>query len=277
MLHYNHFSAIIVTVGKKNSRHYTIISLLQERNGIAVKELSEILDVSEMTVRRDLHELEQRQEVRLFHGGVILDPVHGKPAGIIDKTNPRYQLTAEDVKNTERKKRIGKKAAELVEVDDIIIIDSGSTTIHLAEEIPEDHPFTAIFWALNILDALKEKENCSMIFAGGYYHENSMMFESPEGVALIGRNRANKGFFAAGGVSDRLGVTNSNPYAVEIKQASLASSLVKILLVDSSKFGDIKPAHYAELTGFDTVITDDGVPEEYIELIEKLGITLLVV
>ena len=116
-----------------------------------------------------------------------------------------------------------------------------------------------------------------MIFAGGYYHDNSMMFESPEGVALIGRNRANKGFFAAGGVSDKLGVTNSNPYAVDIKQASLASSLEKILLVDSSKFGDIKPAHYAELTDFDSLITDDGIPDEYAELIEKLGIDLIVV
>ena len=264
-------------MGKKGNRQNTIITLLQERNGIAVKELSEVLHVSEMTVRRDLHELEQRQVVQLFHGGVILDPEHQKPQGLVDKTNPRYQLTAEDVKNSEGKARIGKKAAELIEEDDIIIIDSGSTTIHLTRQIPENLPFTVLFWALNILEALREKENCSLIFAGGYYHENSMMFESPEGVALIGRNRANKGFFAAGGVSDRLGVTNSNPYAVEIKQASLASSLQKILLVDSSKFGDIKPAYYAELTDFDTVITDSGIPEEYTELIHKLGIELLVV
>lgn len=264
-------------MGKKNTRQYTILSVLQERNGIAVKELAEILAVSEMTIRRDLHDLEQQRAVQLFHGGVILDPEHQRPQIIIDKTNPRYQLTAEDIRNADRKKRIGERAAELVEENDIIIIDSGSTTIHLAESLPAYLPFTGIFWALNILDAIKKKGNCSMIFAGGYYHDNSMMFESPEGVALIGRNRANKGFFAAGGVSDKLGVTNSNPYAVDIKQASLASSLEKILLVDSSKFGDIKPAHYAELTDFDSVITDDGIPGEYAELIEKLGIDLIVV
>ena len=116
-----------------------------------------------------------------------------------------------------------------------------------------------------------------MIFAGGYYHDNSSMFESPEGVALINRNRANKGFFAAGGVSEKLGVTNSNPYAVDIKQAALASSLTKILLVDSTKFEDIKPAHYAEISDFDIVITDDGISEDYFNLIGSLGLELHVV
>lgn len=264
-------------MGKKSNRQYNILAVLQQKNGISVKELAELLDVSEMTVRRDLHELAESNALRLFHGGAILNPEYPQPKAIIDKTNWQYQVKTEDIRNVDRKRRIGQKAAELIEENDIIIIDSGSTTIHLSEAIPDDFPFTSIFWALNILDALKAKENCSMIFAGGYYHENSMMFESPEGVALISRNRANMGFFAAGGVSDRLGVTNNNPYAVDIKQASLASSLRRILLVDSSKFGDIKPAHYAELTDFETIITDDGVPEEYAELIDKLGIELIVV
>ena len=264
-------------MGKRTDRQRQILTILKQQSAASVKNLAEVLHVSEMTVRRDLHELAEGEKIELFHGGAIYHYDDDQPSKIVDRTNLRYQLRSEDMRNVAVKQRIGKKAAQLVEPNDIIIVDSGSTTIHLAEQISTELPFTALFWALNILEAIRKKPLCSMIFAGGYYHENTMMFESPEGVQLIRRNRANKGFFAAGGVNARLGVTNSNPYAVAIKQASLASALTKILMVDSSKFGDIKPAYYAQLQDFDVIITDEGIPREYVQIAEESGIELYTV
>ncbi len=264
-------------MGKREERQEQVLKLIKKHNGVGIKELASVLNVSDMTVRRDLTRLSEKGLIQLIHGGAIYNSSVSRVPEIEGNTNTRYQLLAEDIRNADAKRRIGSKAAALVGPGDIIIIDSGSTTIHLAESVPEDLPFTAIFWALNIMEALRGKKDCTMIFAGGYFHENTMMFESPEGVGLVRRNRANKGFFAAGGVSGRLGVTNSNPYAVDIKQAALTSSLEKVLLVDSSKFGDIKPALYAELKDFDTVITDIDISDSYAQLIEELEIELIVV
>jgi len=103
------------------------------------------------------------------------------------------------------------------------------------------------------------------------------VFESPEAVEMIGRFRANKAFISASGVSERLGVTCTNTYEIEVKKASIRSSLGRILLVDSSKFGTIQAAYFADLREFTSVITDAGIPEDYAEHIRGLGIDLHIV
>lgn len=102
------------------------------------------------------------------------------------------------------------------------------------------------------------------------------MFESPEGISLIKKTRATKVFVSAAGVHENLGVTCSNNYEVLTKQAIINSSLEKILLVDSSKFGVVKSAYFADLDDFDTIITDDGISNEWKEIIHTKGIKLII-
>jgi DeoR family deoxyribose operon repressor len=129
-------------------------------------------------------------------------------------------------------------------------------------------------WALNILVEVHRRESCSIVFAGGSLHENSLVFESPEGVELIRRYRANKAFISASGISEKLGVTCTNTYETGVKKAAIRSSLERILVADSSKFGTIQPAYFADLSEITTVVTDEGIPAEYAEHIRTLGITL---
>jgi hypothetical protein len=106
-----------------------------------------------------------------------------------------------------------------------VIVDSGSTTESLVNAIPDGLPLTLICFSLNILVAAHRNKECRIVFAGGELHENTLMFESPEGAQLIRRSRANKAFLSASGVNDRLGVTCANSYEVETKKAAIASSL----------------------------------------------------
>ena len=112
---------------------------------------------------------------------------------------------------------------------------------------------------------------------GGYFHSNNMMFESSENVDLIKRTRVNKAFFSARGVSEPLGVTTADESEVSLKRAAMQVSQERILLIDSSKFGKVSSAYYAELKDFTTVITDAGAPEDYRKLIKDLGLKLLIV
>jgi len=91
---------------------------------------------------------------------------------------------------------------------------------------------------------------------------------------MIKNFRANKAFVTASGIDHKFGATCSNYYERPTKKALMQSSLKKILLVDSSKFGLIRSDYFADLNEFDEIITDKGIPEEYKEIIKSLGITL---
>ncbi len=258
-------------MNRNTRRRSDLLNLLKDEGFVTIREMASRAGVTEMTIRRDLQQLDSEQLVRLLPGGVIL-----RSALAVEKEQP-YSLISESCVNQEAKKRIGKKAAELVEANDLIIIDSGTTTEYLARNIPDDMPLTVMCNTLNILLEVHRRKSCKIILAGGYYHENTMMFDSSEGLELIRRVRAQKAFIGATGVSDRLGVTCSNQIEPNVKRAIIGSSVEKILMVDSNKFGLVKSSYFAELDEFDTVITDSGIPPAYHDLIERLGKRLIVV
>ena len=91
---------------------------------------------------------------------------------------------------------------------------------------------------------------------------------------MLKKIRATKAFISAAGVHATMGVTGMNSYELETKRELIQSGAEKILLVDSSKFGVIKPWFIADIDAFDRVITDTGLPEEWQELIREKGILL---
>ncbi|TVQ38128.1 MAG: DeoR/GlpR transcriptional regulator [Spirochaetaceae bacterium] len=265
---------------RRTRRLNQMLDILRARNAESIRSLSQALGVSQMTVRRDVAVLAEWNLAKTIHGGVILNSegLQRIPAfnHYLERT-PEYHLPTESGRHRDEKARIARKAASLIEPGDIIILDSGSTTEHLAQLLPSVFPITVICYTLGVLIETYRKRNCEIIFPGGYFHANTLLFESREGVELMRRNRANKGFFAAGGVSRTLGVTCSSPYAVANKRAALESSQHKVLLVDSSKFGGVRAAYYASVEDFDTIITDNALDQESCAFIQSLGVELITV
>lgn len=258
-------------IGKNNRVNY-LLNRLSIDGFSSIKELSKKLEVSEMTIRRDLLELSKSNIVTLIPGGAIL-----KKNPPMDKDEEKYLIQAAESLMLEEKIKISRKAASLIKPNDVIVIDTGSTTENLPKFIPENMPLTVICYALNILFNVYENKNWKLIFPGGYFHGDTLMLESPEGIEMIKRIRANKSFISAAGVSEKLGVTCATAYEKETKRAVIESSDIKILLVDSSKFGKIKISHFADLTDFNIVITDSGISKECEEIVKNIGIKLYIV
>lgn len=258
-------------MNKKLQRTNKIINILKEKNGATVKELALTLGVSEMTIRRDLEILKSNNIINIVYGAAIYNPSNS-----IEKLESFYNIENELIKHENEKIKIGRAAASLINKDDIIIIDTGTTTEKLAEFIDNNKNISVLIYNTNILMALSKKKNIKLIFSGGYFHPNTMMFESPEGISLIEKTRATKVFVSAAGVHENLGITCSNNYEVLTKQAIIKSSLEKILLIDSQKFGIVKSSYFAEITDFDTIITDNGITEEWQNKIHELGIKLII-
>jgi DeoR family deoxyribose operon repressor len=247
--------------------------LVKEVGVFTIPELAERLSVSTMTIRRDVSLLLSEKALRVVQGGIAIGSGNVQDSvGDLD-----YQLDEQLAKMSSETARIARKAATLLQPDDITIIDAGSTTVALAREIPETLKLTVFCFSLNILLEVQKKKNCLIMITGGYFHDDTTMFESAEGLQLIGRIRATKAFIGASGVSSSLGITCTNPYQVENKKAALRSSQTKILLVDSSKFGKVQHAFFADMKDFDIIITDNGISPDYADLISSMNIDLMVV
>jgi len=260
-----------VPTKKRQDRISKIMEALSISNGSTIRELAESMNVSEMTIRRDLELLSDGSRVKLVHAGVVPSTTAGQsPHGFLSLLDPSAAAAAE-------KQRIGEKAASLIEAGDVVILDSGSTTEWLARSIPRDLPVTILCYALNILMEASRGSARTVVFAGGSLRPDTLVFESPEGVSLIARYRATKAFLSGEGVSETLGVTCADPAEAELKKTALSSSQTRILLADSRKFGTVRPSWYANLEDFDAIITDSGISLDYVEILRKLGIALHVV
>jgi DeoR family transcriptional regulator, deoxyribose operon repressor len=253
----------------RTDRQNVIMQTLQISKAASVQELSRQLKVSHMTVRRDLAFLVESQKVKIFHGSVMIHP-----RSDARENESYYSLIAAGAEHPELKRTIGQLAASMIEPEDTLLIDVGSTTEYLAKYLPEDFSYTVLCFSLNVVSETVRRRNCKTIFGGGTYHENTLMFEGPQSLEMIRNFRATKAFISASGVNNHFGVTCMNGYERETKRAILQSSMKKILLVDSSKFGVIRSDYFAELSDFDEIVTDPGIPEEYAQFIKDLGVVL---
>ena len=259
-------------MNRRIERFNEIIRLTKRTKHASISELARELEVSEMTIRRDLATLAEHNVVQLIPGGAILNP---EAAGLYVES--RYELPSEAAKHFNEKMRMAERALTLVQPDDVITLDAGSTTGIVARLLPRDFPCTIICTSYNVLYEIQQKSRCRVILTGGYYYPETATFESPQGVELIRDSRANIAFISARGVHPDLGVTTAYRHEVETKKALMSSSKKKVLLLDSTKFDRVEAAYFAQLEEFDTIITDSNLGERCVTLVESLGIELLLV
>lgn len=257
-------------MNKKLKRLEALTDIIKNKNGLTIKTLSSILNISEMTVRRDLEVLKER-EIALIFNGVIM--YNNKK---INTSTNTYLLALAVTSNIDEKSIIGKYAASLIEENDCVIIDNGSTVEYLARNISKDINIMVLTFNLNVVNEISRNPNISIVFGGGYYHPDTSLFESVESISLINKTRANKVFISAAGVHQSLGVTCSNNYEIETKKTILRLGAENILLVDSSKFGIIKPFFFADIKSFNKIITDSGITDDWIKIINDLEIELII-
>jgi len=257
-------------MSQKSERQRTILSLLEHAPGMSIQHLTMETNCSEMTIRRDLKELQQKEYVSLINGVAILRK--NQDGSSIPKD---YSLFGERSLMQDAKSRIGALACSLLQPGDSIIVDTGTTTEQLFAHLPEDFPLTVMCYNLNTLLACASRENIDIIFPGGFYHRNTQMFESSESAKLFSRICADKFFASAAGISQKGMVTCAEQHELSSKQHAINAASTRILLADSSKFGKIRPCMFATLDEFDMVITDASISEEWLTFFEKNSIKYL--
>ncbi len=255
----------------KKARLESLIRILQLEGSLKITEISERLGVSPMTTRRDLEFLSSQGEVKVLYGAVIFTGDEAK-GSLSD-----YLLAVAESQNKEKKKRIAQYAASLVEDNDIIFLDGGSTTELLAQFIPSEFHVTVVCCSINVFLTIANKKNIDVILIGGMYNRKTMILEQSMDSEILRNNRIRKAFISAGGVHEKLGVTCANQSECVIKKTAMESSLEKILVVDSTKFGFVHSCYFASMEEFDQILTDNSLQEKHRNFLQDKETVLQVI
>ena len=246
-------------------------NLLIKSNGIGIKELAKILDVTEMTVRRDLKSLLETGDAVIVRGVAVYRP---KAVSVEAQV---YSIEDQKKVMEEEKEGIGKKAAELLVVGDVVFLDVGTTVEKLVLSMEDNMQITAMCFAANTLFQLQKNNISQIIMGGGYYHPSSTVFESEAIIPIMNGLRATKAFIAPAAVDMDLGLTCSVPYDKTIKELEIKNSQKVIALITSNKFGKVKSTQFGTWNDVDVVITDKGIPKEWVDFFKDREIELFIV
>lgn len=244
---------------KRRRRIDKILALLEVNQSLHIRDVAQMLEVSEMTLRRDIAHGDNRL---LYLGGYLVKPGANKAS--------QYSLDSEKGIGLKNKRWVGRLAAEQIQNGDCIFIDCGTTTPHIVAAMPKDIECTVICYSKNIAYPLSSFPNVTLVLLGGVYYPASATFYCEESIAYLNKFGINKAFLSAGGVSIERGISCSHLHEVKIKQAILGIAIKNILVADSGKFGQFRSAFFADFAQINSIITDDGLD---VETTAKIALT----
>jgi DeoR family deoxyribose operon repressor len=232
--------------GKADHRVARLLNRVQGGGLIALSEAATLFEVSEMTVRRDIAGSNGRLAVLGGHVIAVTEP------------EAPYTLDSEQDSHLDAKIAACGHALPLIERDDTIFIDSGTTTCHIASRLPADLNLTVICFSMNVAAILARMPTIRWMLTGGHYQSSTASFSGSHGPAMLKDIRVNKAFVSAGGVHPKLGVSCANFSEVGMKRAVIDNAVESYLVIDSSKLDKVKAAYFADCSDFTAILSERG-------------------
>jgi len=247
----------------KDARYERIIAELRASPTVRISELAQAFGVSAETVRRDIDELSRRGLVDRTYGGATVHALVHEPA-----INERYRLFVEE------RGRIGKRAAQLVEPGDVLMIDSGSTTTHFAQRLAATaQDLTVLTNCLGVALALGQIPSIRVMLCPGDYNVQEGGSFGPETCAFLHRYNATKAFIGASGLTAE-GPGEANSAATWVKRSMIGRSDRSLLLTDRTKFGARSLEIVCPLDDLDDVVADAAPSGDLKEALAAARVTL---
>ncbi len=254
-------------MSKRNTqqRRHAIVTLLAERGELSVDWLAREFETSEVTIRKDLAELERNGLLLRRYGGAV--PV---PQELVAEAPEAEQVS-------KRKLAIARAAAELIRDHNRIIIDSGSTTAALIPELGKRRGLVVMTNSLAVAAALRELENePTLLMTGGTWDPHSEAFQGQVAEQVLRSYDFDQLFIGAAGVDPLRGTTTFNEL-VGLSQVMAEVAREVVVLAESHKVGRKIPNLELPWSRIDTLITDTGLSAELKQQIEQQGVQVICV
>lgn len=227
-------------------RHNSIILMIKNNGAVSTDELVSVFSVSDETIRRDLIKLEKSGLCTRVHGGAVRNSEFVQPSMI------SYRIG----KNENLKIELAKKAMKFVNENDIVGIDSGSTTVAFAEMLKENFEhLTIITYSLSVFEILKNK--FKIILCGGLFDEGENAFYGNVAVSQMSELHTQKLFLAPSAISVKSGIRDYNEDLILVQKAMYDNSDKVFILADSTKFEKSALYKIDDISSRVTIITDN--------------------
>lgn len=250
----------------KEERHNLIMDALMKHEAIQVSDLASLLDVSSVTIRKDLTELEKGSKLYRSHGKAILINPYINNRSV----NEKVKLAPEE------KKQIGRCAASMITKDDSILIASGTTVLAFAQCIRPVHKLTVVSASLQVSEILACNQDIDIVQLGGLLRHSSMSVVGQYAEQPLSGFSCSKLFLGVDGIDLDFGITTTDIREAELNRVMMRAVQKTIVLADSSKFRRRGFSKISNLDEIDIVITDHNVPDKIAQRIDELGIELVI-
>jgi DeoR/GlpR family transcriptional regulator of sugar metabolism len=247
-----------------------ILGFLAEREVASVAELSELFEVSPVTIRSDLNQLAELGRVIRTHGGARISS---------GRTRQELSFASRQRTNADQKRLIGFLAAQRVEPGDAILLDASTTAVAMAHALKLRNDLadvtvvtTGIFTALELLG----NDAFSVVLSGGYVRSVTGSITGLITNDVLDRFNFDKVFLGAWGITLESGLMDSSLVEVELKQTIVPRCQDLNAILDGSKFGRTGIASFASIADLSRIITDSSAPLSMIDLLRDQGVAVLI-
>lgn len=226
-----------------NARQQDILIIAERYGEISIKDLARQLNVTEMTIHRDLDYLQKEKLIYKKRGAAVF--VESDFSGI--------KFYAEE------KKAIGKKAASMLKTGQSVIFDNSTTAAECARYLDSSLKLTCYTTNLEIAQIISKNGNHILYCSGGYYFPESHGFIGSQAENFADSVKADVAIVGASGISPQNGITNPYPMHNTLQQKIIKSAEKCILVADHSKFDRVAVEKTCDLDDIDLIITDSGI------------------
>ena len=248
-------------------RHRVILDILQLQGSVSVSDLAERLDVSEVTIRKDLSALEKQNKLYRTHGRAIpISPYIGD-----------RHINEKEKQAVLEKRAFGMRAAMMVYEHDSILMASGTSILYAAKELIYKKNITVITASVSASSMLSQNKDIDVVQLGGIVRESSVSVVGAFAEDMLKYFNCSLLFMGADVVDLDFGVTTTNMMEANLNRMMMSTSQQTVLLVDSSKFGKKGFSKICDIGEIDRIITDENIPKMYLENLQELGIEVTVV
>ena len=249
-------------------RRRKILDLLEQKGQVTVRDLVERFTVSAVTARGDLDALASNGSAVRSHGGAVRRL----------EASQDYPLRLKETLHRGEKIKIGRAAADLVRPNEVIILDSGTTTAEVARQIKAKklQPLTIITNALNIASELMDAPGISVIMVGGLMRPISCSFVGPQAEAMLKEFHADRLFLAVDGFDLTIGASTPDVLEAQLNGLMMHVSREVNIVADSSKLGRRSVSRIGPLERIHRLVTDSRAPAEFVDAIRKKGVEVLI-
>ena len=237
-------------------RRNEILEKLQTDRRVVVSELSQIYEVSEETIRRDLDKLVNDGYAIKSYGGAVIN----------ENMNIDLPFNIRKNRNVIGKQRIAELVAKIVQDGDSIMLDASSTAVYIAKGLKDKKNLTLITNSMEIVIELLDMSDWRVLSTGGVSREGSFALVGTQTNRMLQSYHADKAIISCKGLDMAAGLTDSDELLADNKRTMLENAKERILAIDSSKFGATAFMTVGRLKDITMIVTD-----EMAERIQKVG------